>query len=655
MSIRLQLGLLHLQGRSASRADRESILGEFGGQSFEIAGEVADGPVLLAYRANRITLEEETEVQPFLQGPYALTWDGRLDNREELARRVGLRYLEQAPDPVIVLKAFEALGERVFSDVIGEFALTLWSSTHRSLLFARSSCGARPLYYVLNDDRLMWSSNFAHLVRVSGVELDINDEYLLQHLVTTPDVKQTPLAKVKAIPPNRIVHFTKGQIQHGSELWNPIHLPVLQYRTDAEYEEHCREKITEAVRVRLRSRYPVFAELSGGLDSSTVVLTADKILRSRNSSPLNLHTVSCVYEESKSADERGFIRAVEDRRGVETHLIHEDDQRITLGLDDPPFTGLPHTLHCFPGRYEFISSLMQLNKARVLLTGRGGDHLFWSAPDGSPIVADELYGMHMIGAHRECCTWSRVAGVPYYELLINRALRLSLGSVFPNKYFVEEPQFPIWVHPSHRATLLSLTADFQGFTSWRTSPGKRAQVFVIDRMFRMLGTGFGQDYPRIYISHPYSHRPLIEFCLSAPISQFLRNGQTRSLMRRALHDLLPRKTATRVSKGLVDETVVRALRREHDRLSDLQKWQVCRRGYVLASHLEKELRQARLGIPDMTGPLARLFSLEHWLRSLSRIRPTTASTRASAVAPSRTKLLLKFPSRAATELRNGNY
>ena len=623
--MKLQLGTLHLDGRPAALTDLPALLGEFAGRPAETAGEIVDGSLLMAYRGDRITVEEDFEVQPLQDGPYVLTWDGRLDNREDFGICFPVTNLQTVSDPAVVLRAFQMFGESVFEKLIGEFALTLWCQRSRCLRFVRSSCGARPLYYVLDDNRLLWCSNFAHLVRVSRVGLSVNDEYVLQYLVTTPNIRDTPLAKVKAIPPNRLVRFEDGQMKGGSELWNPTRLSPLRYRTDGEYEEHCREKVTEAVRVRLHAKNPVFAEMSGGLDSSTVALTADRILRGRNESPHNLQTVSCVYDESKSADERSFIRAVAEHRGIETHLIHEKEQRITLGLADPPFTGLPTTLHCFPGRYEAFSAVMQRYNARVLLTGRGGDHLFWSAAQGAPLVADDVLRMKLIGAHRECRTWSHAANLPYYTFLTGSVLPAAIGSLFPEKYRGEPSELPAWVQPKHRATIAGLPTDFEEYTSWRAAPSKRAQAFVVGLMFRVLGSGFGEEYPQICISHPYSHRPLIEFCLSAPLSQHLRDGATRSLMRRAMRDLLPTKTAKRVSKGLVDECVARALAREQVNLSNVGNWEVCRRGYVVHFHLAEALRLARMGMVHLFGPMIRLFSLERWLRSLDRVEASKTS------------------------------
>ena len=101
--MKLQLGLLHLDQRLATPRDSEQLLGELGERAAETAGEIADGSLLMVYRGDRITPAEDSEIQPLRLGPYMLTWDGRLDNREELAQRVGLRELDSVSDPAIVL------------------------------------------------------------------------------------------------------------------------------------------------------------------------------------------------------------------------------------------------------------------------------------------------------------------------------------------------------------------------------------------------------------------------------------------------------------------------------------------------------------------------------------------------------------------------
>jgi asparagine synthase (glutamine-hydrolysing) len=617
--MKLQLGLLNTDGRRATRDDLATLLGEFVARPAETSGEVIDGSLVMAYRGDRITFEEDSEVQPFQLGPYALTWDGRLDNREDFATFLGLTDLSTVPDPVIVLKAYRMFGESVFARLIGEFALTLWCQRTRSLLFVRSTCGARTLYYVLDKTTLTWSSDFAHLVRVSGVALDVNENYVLEYLVSQPSTKLTPLTRVDSVPANSMVCFANGSLKFTRQLWDPTRILTLRYRSDREYEEHCREKLTEAVRVRLRAKRPVFSELSGGLDSSTITLMADEVLRSQNRSPENLQTTSCVYERSLTCDESSFIRAVEEKRGIDSHLVHEKDLRTTLGLHDPEFTGLPNPLHCFPGRYPTITTSMRLYDSQVLLTGAGGDHLFWSEPEGSAIIADELRRGNLFRAHRECAVWSRFMNVPYYRLMLGRAVPLAARSFFPEMFRYLRHGVPSWLAPNRSKAIEAALCGSTDFKAYRAIPSQQAKLCVLDHMFRFLGSGFHNEYQDLYVSHPYGHRPLVEFCFAVPISQFLRGGQTRSLMRRALSDVLPAKTAKRVGKGLLDEAVLRALGRDWGDVSDVRNWQACQRDFIDPKQVSDSLHKMRLGFLDQSVGLFRLVSLERWFRSMSYV------------------------------------
>lgn len=617
--MKLQLGLFNIAGRPVTLEDFSRISGPYAACSCDITGEVIEGSMLMIYRGDRITCEEDFESQPFKVGPLMMTWDGRLDNREEVAARANIHHIDKISDPEIVLRAYAISGDSVLDDLTGEFALVVWHKRFRRLQFARSACGARTLYYILTKEHLIWSSDFAHLVRVSGVDLKVNDEYVFDYFVCEPDSKQTALSAVHAAPPNRVLTFEDGRICGSHELWDPTKVKPLPYRTDGDYEEACREQIRKAVAVRLRTRMPICAELSGGLDSSTIVLTADQILGELNLPEASLHTVSCVYNESQTCDEHNFISAVTEKRSLESHLISEQDQCITLGLEEsPPFTGLPNPLHCLPGRYATFAKIMREQGARVLLTGIGGDHLFLSEPDGAPVVADEIWHGRLLAAHRHCKTWSQATCMPYYQSA-KKAMRLFTQGMFPGGALYKESEIPEWIDSKRRGGF-SPQVDFHSYNKWHTNPSQRARVFLVDRLFRVLGSGFLNQFQQLYVSHPFSHRPLIEFCLATPTSQLLRNGQTRSLLRRAMRPILPPKTAKRVSKGLLDETIVRAVRRDWQSLGDLRNWQVCQQGYVVCAELEKTLNRVRLGFLDLSGALFRLFSLERWLRSLPQAR-----------------------------------
>ena len=89
--------------------------------------------------------------------------------------------------------------------------------------------------------------------------------------------------------------------------------PDVGAMSDEAYTERFLELFTEAVRCRLRSAFPVGAQLSGGLDSSFVACRARDLLRQGNTGPL--HTISCVFDEDASVRRAAVYRGGPGGRG----------------------------------------------------------------------------------------------------------------------------------------------------------------------------------------------------------------------------------------------------------------------------------------------------------------------------------------------------
>jgi len=126
------------------------------------------------------------------------------------------------------------------------------------------------------------------------------------------------------------------------------------------------------------------------------------------------------------------------------------------------------------------------------------------------------------------------------------------------------------------------------------------------------------EYTDIYVSHPYSHRPLVEFCIAVPMNQMQRNGEVRFLQRRALTGVLPSVIAKRRGKALIHEPFLRAVRRDWHYLQDVENWLICTRGYVYAPRLREALIQMRGGFAtSATNHVHMAVTVERFLRSLS--------------------------------------
>jgi asparagine synthase (glutamine-hydrolysing) len=616
----VQTGTLRFDHCPVSRAEVAFLLQGLEERAPDYAGIHVSGSIGLGFRGFNISPEDGGD-QPMagLTGA-VLTFDGRLDNRDDLIRLLDVRGL--ASDARLALAAFEIRGAMSFEELAGEYAFVVWDAPKRELFLVRSRCGTRPLFFTANSSGVTWSSEIDDLILKSGITPEVNDAYAIGYLYYQPDIDESPFRNVRVVPPGSCIQIrTSSEIRDPVFLWHPENIVPLELRSDADYEEAWREQTERTVARRLRTRTPVFCELSGGLDSSTVALIAHQFLVNSGKDPAMLTTVSCTYETSRSCDETPFIEMVEQSRNRPGIHVRERSQCATTGLEDIQFTGVPNTGHCFPGKYTTITQLMKDAGARILLTGIGGDHLFWSDHSGSPELADLLLRGRLLAALSETRRWSQAAAATFRETFVTWALaplmtahpwlRLHPPDSIPRPWATNKARQ--WLNGGGRSYGVRIDTRVR-------RPSVRARVHVMRSLSALVSAGYFQEYHGIYFSHPLASQELVDFVLSLPMNQLARPGEDRSLMRRASAGLLPERVRARKSKGSIDEMFCRVLERDQRLIGRAELLEVCRREYAEPALLAQAIREAALGRLDQSYVLVRLFSLERWLRSLDRLR-----------------------------------
>ena len=148
-------------------------------------------------------------------------------------------------------------------------------------------------------------------------------------------------------------------------------------------------------------------------------------------------------------------------------------------------------------------------------------------------------------------------------------------------------------------------------------PSKRIQSSRIWYIVMNIARGEHFEHAVYDKTYPFLHRPLVEFVMNVPIAQKLRPDETRSLMRRALKDLLPERILKRRNKGTTGEALCRGLANEWSNIRPLlDDARLGHRGYVNVNMLVQALDRARHGIEFNISSLMQALALEVWLRSL---------------------------------------
>src|SRR6266478_5510687 len=269
-----QAGVWNFDGEPLDEAFLETLASAIDQYGPDGRNVYIEGSIGMVYRAFHTTAESRIECQPYVTREAVITWDGRLDNGDELLTQLSEDLTDDRTDVAIVAAAFERWGPDCFRRIIGDWAMSIWRPLDRELLFASDYMSIRHIFYYPKNNRIWWSTDLTPLVLLSGEKFHIDDDYIAGYFANDPDSHATPYCEIRQVPAGKFVRVRNGRASV-ERYWRFGPKSRIRYKTDAEYEDHFRCVFRQSVRRRLRSDSPVLAELSGGLDSSSIVCMAD--------------------------------------------------------------------------------------------------------------------------------------------------------------------------------------------------------------------------------------------------------------------------------------------------------------------------------------------------------------------------------------------
>lgn len=310
-----QAGAWNFDGRPVELNQIEEVSEFLKQQGPDDESRYVDGPVALLYRPLHTTAESRREKQPyFSQRGFILTWDGRLDNRPALIADLRSDLEANPTDVAIVAAAFDRWETDCFRRLVGDWAVSIWKPQQRELLLGADYMAIRHIFYYLKKDRISWSTDLSSLVLPANDKFHIDDDYIAGYLAHNPDAHLTPYCEIREVSAGQFVRVRDGRAVT-ERFWHFSPTSRIRYKTDAEYEEHFRHLFRQSVKRRLRSDSPVLAELSGGLDSSSIVCMADDILENEGAETPRLDTLSYYDKTEPSGDDWTYFQKVEAKRG----------------------------------------------------------------------------------------------------------------------------------------------------------------------------------------------------------------------------------------------------------------------------------------------------------------------------------------------------
>lgn len=523
------------------------------GRHSDGSGEVALGRCLF-----RSVPEDEFDGQPVWSADKSccLVADVRLDNRPDLVRELSIVHPEELSDSEILISAWQRWGASCLDRLLGGFAFAVWTPAQRELFVARDHTGERPLFYYRAGDLFAAASMPGGLLALPGVSGEFDERFASTWLAGLPPDEYTSFFRgIERLPAGHYLRVTPSSVER-KRYWHPADAAPTRYKRDEEYAEALVDLLDRAVAARLRTSQPVGAFLSSGLDSSSVVASAALSLGRENrgltaftSVPRPSFDGACPpgylpHEALGAAEVASMYPNIEhtvvDSRGYD--LV--PTMRKWIDVLDEPLANVTNLLW-----FNAITDKARERNITVMLEGaEGNGTLSW-------------YSWSILGHFFTRGRWLKLASTAHAlrghgALSYKTAARYALRPIIPKsltRRIIRKQNlvglFDRLLQPERMERYGIANRIFDSIYH-RPVDVKLEQSLLFNIYDRGPFRAATQALTGIELRDPTADKRIYEFCLSIPPEQYVVEGHSRSLARRAMKGRIPESIRLRYTRGL---------------------------------------------------------------------------------------------------------
>ena len=594
-------------------------------------GSFVESEVYLGHRRLSILDLSSAGAQPMTtpDGRYVLVYNGELYNYPELRAELirGGTRLRSRCDTEVILHLLAQRGHSQIKRFNGIFALAFWDRRERTLLLARDHFGVKPLYIAQSGRRLAFASETKALRALTPIDMTIDPRRAFQLLcfawIPEPHTLTPAIRKLK---PGHFLIWRDG-ITTETQYWDLLEEPCGTHQGSLrDLEEETRFRLDVAVRRQLLSDVPVFAFLSGGVDSSCIAASM-----ARHATQVDTYTTCPDKAEFEGfSEDYHHAQVVAKHLGVRLHRVevsHDIVKHIPFALhhlDDP--IADPAAINTWN-----ISRLARQDNRIVGLSGQGADELFGGYRRHLALLstAHLPHSKRIVPALQR--RWTRPSAMGPLTQVIRRVHKVfeSMGDSPAVRYarlssFLGDP------------TIVSalFSQDWQRETAGFTPLEAHVQAFDeaegLDLLSRALYTDVKTFMPSLNLLYtdkmsmatsvevrvPFLDLDLAKFAWSVPSKWKIRRLTQKFLLKKAAEAWIPKSALYRDKKGFgapvrtwMRGPLVEPFRQLFDRQT------VERRNAFDAERVYEYLDDQVAGRADYGHLLYGLYTLETWCRA----------------------------------------
>ncbi|GAA4464979.1 asparagine synthase (glutamine-hydrolyzing) [Nemorincola caseinilytica] len=477
--------------------------------------------------------------QPMLHRPggLALSFNGEIYNYLEIkAQLEGLGHtFRSTSDTEVILHAWQEWGPKCINEFNGMFAFVLLDYRRNELYAVRDRFGVKPLFYYKGANALYLASEIKQIRTSPDHSFSLN-EGLVRQFLATGAAEHTTATMHNGIMHLPGGHYLRMDLNASGNAFEIVRWYTLQPKKwQGSYDdaaEHLKALLTDAVRLRLRSDVKVGSALSGGLDSSSIVCIMAQLLEAGGDHS-GQETVTACFENARF-DEWKFAQEVIKQTNARPHRVfpsfadlQRDMDRFLWHQDEPVgSTSIYSQWSVFRTSHEA--------GLKVMIDGQGADEqLAGYGGNDIALYTGLLRKLRLLALMDEARAYKKEKGAWPVGFLMGAA-RLVMGRS------VAMPTVN-WLNGSEPASI-------------HAQPAHSLQ----DNLLRQV---YGEPLPALLRYEdrnsmawsvesrtPFMDYRLLEFTLGLPEEYVYRQGERKTILRRAMRGILPQAIEQRKDK-----------------------------------------------------------------------------------------------------------
>ena len=521
---------------------------------------------------------------------------GKIFSKESYQRMYSFdtdKQMQILADPILLTKEY-------WGRYLGVFPFL----AEQKILLIRDPLGLSTLFYMQLSDGIIFASDISLIYDCLEDKPSINWNYFADYMIGAQSASSlTPFNGIIELQPGMGLHYCINGSIKKQFLWDISSFTSAPIIDESAFEEKLLHVLKECTKAWVQDSKSICVELSGGADSSAVMILLSEVLRKDQ----KLIAVNYSDSSEPSTDESQYAKEVAELCNAELKLL---DWKNISPFEESSYnwrTNRPSTFLLFPRVCNQLNIIISANEQTEMFNGQGGDHIFLAPP---PEQALSDYWIQK-GLRRSFPILQELSGI----------YRTSYSSLFwknikaTAEYHLGKKSLPEGYANSYSHNLLNKQTEKEHYLDSVIKNFPQAKKKQIQGLAHaVIFSERGQKNPDLIYCHPLLSQPVVELALQIPAYQSFKDGYDRIIFRKAISRIKKPKAMWRRIKGHVTSTVIKSLSTHLDEIQQLLlNGSLLKAGLIEKELLEKYLLEIKHGKIENNWAILKSLSAQKWL------------------------------------------